>query len=143
MKKIMIIAAAFFFSAAIMAADDKPIDTSRLPESARAFLNANFPGEQILYVTKEDDLILPDYNVSLANGYLVEFFHDGSFEKISSVNGIPSELVPVQIIEFVKVRYPDAFFVEYGLDRRHYEVKLSNRMELKFNKNFYLIEIDD
>ena len=58
MKKILTITAAFFFFAAIMAADNKPIDVNRLPDAARTFLNENFPGEQILYVTKDDDLIL-------------------------------------------------------------------------------------
>ena len=143
MKKILTITAAFFFFAAIMAADNKPIDVNRLPDASRTFLNENFPGEQILYVTKDDDLIMPDFNVALANGMFIEFYNNGALEKIDAKTGVPADLIPIQIIEFVKVRYPDAYFVEYKVDRRHYEVKLSNRMELKFNNNFNLIEIDD
>ena len=43
----------------------------------------------------------------------------------------------------VKATYPDAVITEYEIGRRHYEIKLSNRLELKFNRNFALVEIDD
>lgn len=143
MKKILTLSAALFMFAAIMTADDRPVDFSRLPEPVKAFLNTNYPDIQVLYSTKEDDLVLPDYNVALANGVNLEFYHDGALKKIECRDGVPVGLIPVQIVEFAKVRYPDAYFVSYELDKRHYEVKLSNRLELKFNKNFNLMEIDD
>lgn len=143
MKKILTLSAALFMFAAIMTADDRPVDFSRLPEPVKTFLNTNYPGVQVLYSTKEDDLVLPDYNVALANGVSLEFYHDGALKKIESREGVPVGQIPVQIVEFAKVRYPDAYFVSYELDKRHYEVKLSNRLELKFNKNFNLMEIDD
>jgi hypothetical protein len=143
MKKIMIIFAALFLSAAIVSADNRAIDASKLPAEAKAFMEKNFPGEQILYATQEDDLFLPDYDVALANGVLLEFYNNGSLEKIACRTGISLDLIPVPTIEFIKVRYPDAFFVEYKVDKREFEVTLSNRMELKFNKNYNLIGIDD
>lgn len=139
----MIIFAALFLSAAIVSADNRAIDASKLPAAAKAYMEKNFPGEQILYATQEDDLFLPDYDVALANGVLLEFYNNGSLEKIACRTGISLDLIPVPIIEFVKVRYPDAFFVEYKVDKREFEVTLSNRMELKFNKNYNLIGIDD
>ena len=135
--------AAVFFFAVIAAADDKPIGQDDLPVAARTFLNENFSGVQIIYASKDDDTILPDYNVTLADGASLEFYNDGAFKKIESKAGVPVGLIPVQIVEFVKVRYPDAYFIEYGIDRKHYEVKLSNRLELKFNKNYNLIKTDD
>jgi hypothetical protein len=139
----MIIFAALFLSAAIVSADNRAIDASKLPAAAKAYMERNFPGEQILYATQEDDLFLPDYDVALANGVLLEFYNNGSLEKIACRTGISLDPIPVPIIEFVKVRYPDAFFVEYKVDKREFEVTLSNRMELKFNKNYNLIGIDD
>ena len=47
------------------------------------------------------------------------------------------------IKDYVKMHYPDAFFVEYEIGRKSYEVKLSNRLEIKFNRSFNVIEIDD
>lgn len=143
MKKILIISAALFMFAAIAKADDKPISADKLPEAARTFLKTNYPAENILYATREDGLVYPDYEVTLANGVHVEFYSDGALKSIESKDGVPADLIPIQIVEFVKVRYPDAYFIHYEVDRRHFEVKLSNRLELKFNRNFNLMEIDD
>ena len=79
----------------------------------------------------------------LANGVKIQFEHSGALEKIESRAGIPVELIPFQIRDYVKMHYPDAIFVEYEIGKRSYEVKLSNRLELKFNRNFNVIEIDD
>ena len=143
MRKMFIFIAVLLASTAIAVADEKPIDVNSLPTPARDFLNSNFPGEKIIFATVEDELLYPDYNVVLSNGVSVEFYNDGALEKLECRTGIPEVFVPIQIVEFVKVRYPDAYFIEYNLDRRHYEVKLSNRLELKFNKNFNLLKIDD
>jgi hypothetical protein len=143
MKRILTISAAIFFFAAVVMADDRPITMEQLPAAARTFINTNYPEVQVLFSTKEDDIVLPDYNVALANGVSLEFYNNGALKKIESRDGIPSDFVPVQIVEFVKVRYPDAHFMSYEVDKRHYEVKLSNRLDLKFNKNYNLIEIDD
>jgi hypothetical protein len=116
---------------------------NQLPAPAQTFINANYPGEKISYATKDDDFILPDYNVMLANGVKIQFENSGALEKIESRAGVPEELVPFQIRDYVKIHYPEAIFIEYEIGRRSYEVKLSNRLELKFNNNFQLIEVDD
>lgn len=143
MKKIFIVAAIVLASLQIVKADDRPVTFSQLPAPAQTFINTNYPDEKISYATKDDDFILPDYNVMLANGVKIQFEHSGALEKIESRIGIPEDLVPFQIRDYVKMHYPDAIFVEYEIGKRSYEVKLSNRLELKFNKNYNVIEIDD
>ena len=143
MKKIFAIAAIALASLQIIKADDRPVTFAQLPAAAQAFINTNYPDEKISYATVDDDLILPDYNVMLANGVKIQFEHNGSLEKIESRAGVPENLIPFQIKDYVKLHYPDALFLGYELGRKSYEVKLSNRLELKFNKNFILIEIDD
>lgn len=143
MKKIFAVAAIVLASLQIVKADDRPVTFSQLPVPAQTFINTNYPDEKISYATKDDDFILPDYNVMLANGVKIQFEHSGALEKIESRVGIPVELIPFQIRDYVKMHYPDAIFVEYEIGKRSYEVKLSNRLELKFNRNFNVIEIDD
>lgn len=143
MKKIFAIAAIALASLQIIKADDRPVTFNQLPAAAQAFINTNYPGEKISYATIDDDFVRPDYNVMLANGVKVQFENSGALEKIESRNGIPEGLVPVQIKDYVKMHYPDAFFVEYEIGRKSYEVKLSNRLEIKFNRSFNVIEIDD
>lgn len=143
MKKIFAIAAIALASLQLLKADDRPVTFNQLPAPAQTFVNAHYAGEKISYATVDDDFILPDYYVMLANGVKIQFEHNGSLEKIEARAGVPEDIIPYQIRDYVKVHYPDAVFVEYEIGKRSYEVKLSNRLELKFNKNFNLIEIDD
>lgn len=136
----MISLAAF---AAALSADDRPMAFEKLPVAAKEYIQTNFPGEKTTMVTKDDDLIFADYTVMLSNGIELEFEHSGALTQISSPNGIPAELVPVSIRNYVQTHYPDAGYLDFEIGKRTYEVKLTNRMELKFNNNFHIIEVDD
>ncbi len=143
MKKIVLTLIGISAFAAALSADDRPIGFDRLPEPAKEYIQTNFPGEKTTMVTKDDDLIFADYTVMLSNGIRLEFGHSGALTQISSPNGIPAELVPVSIRNYVQAHYPDAGYLDFEIGRRTYEVKLTNRMELKFNNNFHIIEVDD
>jgi hypothetical protein len=143
MKKTLILFAALFFSAAVLPAENKSIAAHRLPDAVINFLDAYFPDEQIIYASREDELIYPDYDVLLTNGISLEFYNNGTIAKVACDDGISNEFVPVPIIEFVKKMYPGAYFIEYELESRHYAVKLSNHIELKFDKHFNIVKIDD
>lgn len=143
MKKFFVLLAVSLASLSIMKADDRPVTFAQLPAPAQAFINTNYPDDKVSYATVDDDFIRPDYSVVLVSGVRLQFDNDGSLEKIEARAGVPEGLVPVQIKEYVKATYPDAVITEYEIGRRHYEIKLSNRLELKFNRNFALVEIDD
>ena len=136
----MISLAAF---AAALSADDRPMAFEKLPVAAKEYIQTNFPGEKTTMVTKDDDLIFADYTVMLSNGIKLEFEHSGALAQISSPSGIPAELVPVSIRNYVQTHYPDAGYLDFEIGKRTYEVKLTNRMELKFNNSFHIIEVDD
>jgi hypothetical protein len=51
--------------------------------------------------------------------------------------------VPEAISKFVADSYPQMKILEIDHDRRGYDVKLSNRMELKFDSQYQLVGIDD
>ena len=143
MKKIALTLIALAAFAAALSADDRPMAFEKLPAPAKEYIQTNFPGEKTTMVTKDDDLIFADYTVMLSNGIKIEFDHSGALTQISSPDGIPAEQVPVSIRNYVKAHYPDAGYLEFEIGRHTYEVKLTNRMELKFNKNFHIIEVDD
>ena len=125
-------------------ADDRPVTVDQLPQAARTFLNVNFPDDKISFATKDDDLIRPDYQVVLASGVMVKFNNAGDLEEIESRGKeIPDGIIPIQIVEMVKGHYPDVMITGYEVGRRTHEVKLSNRIELKLDRNFNVIEIDD
>ncbi len=130
-------------SLSIAKADDRPVTFQQLPAVAQTFINTNFPDEKISYATKDDDFIHPEYKVVFVSGLRLQFNHNGSMEAIEFRGGVPEKFIPVQIKDYVNLHYPDAFFVEYEIGKRSYDVKLSNRLELTFNRNFILSEIDD
>ncbi len=142
MKRMITLVAIAIASLSIAKADDRPVTFQQLPASAQTFINTNFPDEKISYSTK-DDIVYPDYKVVFVSGLRLQFNHNGSMEAIEFRGGVPDKFIPAQIKEYVKIHYPDAFFVEYEVGKRSYEVKLSNRLDLTFNRNFILVEIDD
>ena len=82
--------------------EDRPVDFNRLPAPAQAFVNGYYSDVKVLYVTKDDDIILPDYSVRLENGVELQFANNGELEKIEAPAGVPDGIVPVQIVEYVK-----------------------------------------
>ena len=144
MKRMFITIAIVLASVTIAKADDRPVTFEQLPKAAQTFINTNFPKDKVSFATVDDDIIAPDYEVALVSGVMMQFRHDGRLESIKSRTGnIPAGIIPQQIINGVKGYYPDAMILEYDIDRLSYEVKLSNRMEIKFDRNFNIIEIDD
>ena len=116
--------------------EDRPIDFNKLPASAQTFVKTNYSDVPVMYVTKDDDIILPDYTVRLQNGVEIKFGNNGALESIKDPDGVPAGVVPMQITDYVKANYPQVEIIEYEVDRNSYDVKLSNRLELKFNSSF-------
>lgn len=144
MKRFLIVMACVLGTMSLVKADDKPITIDQLPQAARTFLNVNFPDDKVSFATKDDDLFRPDYQVVLASGVMVKFNNAGVLEEIESRGKeIPEGIIPMQIVEMVKRYYPDVMMTGYEVGKRTYEVKLSNRIELKLNKSFNVIEVDD
>ena len=143
MKKIFTILAVSMAFAMTAKADDRPVTYEQLPASAQAFISQYYPEDTVSYATRDDDFIMPEYTVVLVSGVKIQFENNGSLDKITAKGGVPSALVPVQIKDYVDRHYTDVVIREYEVGRRTYEVKLSNGMELKFNRNFVLIGIDD
>ena len=144
MKRTLITLALVLVTFAIVKADDRPVTFNQLPQAAQTFINTNYPDEKVAFATVDDDIIRPDYHVALVNGVMLQFEHSGSLEKIETRNGnIPAGIIPVQISEVVKQYYPEVQIVGYEIGKRSYEVKLSNRMEMKFTTKFQVIELDD
>ena len=55
---------------------------------------------------------------------------------------VPGAIVPQQIKDYVAQKYPDAKIVKIERMRRGYEISLSSRIELEFDRNFKVVDID-
>ncbi len=143
MKRFLFLAMAILALACTSSGEDRPITFDKLPEPAQKFIKANFAGEKTALITKDKDIIAPDYEVTFVSGTSLEFDYKGGLKKIEAkAAGIDEKLIPEPIRTYVNDHFPGNRYIEYSIERNSYEVELSNRMELKFNSRFELIEID-
>ena len=143
MKKIMTIIVSAMFIVPMACADDKALEFNKLPAAAKEFIRTYFPKDKVL-LTTADDGVRPDYEVMMESGSSVGFKHNGTLEKVEMKDSaVPDGIVPYQIVSYVTSKYPEAWIVEYETDNKEYEVKLSNRIEMKFDTKFKLIGIGD
>lgn len=124
--------------------DNKPITLDRLPHKAQTFLKQHFPDCKATFVTQDDDLIAKDYEVMLENGVKIDFASSGEWQDVEVRQGsVPAAIIPADIASYVKQRYSTERITRIERDRYTWEVELSNGLELKFDKYFRLIDIDD
>ena len=83
------------------------------------------------------------YEVVFTNGDKVEFDRDGRWKEIScKQSSVPPALVPAAISRYVKSHYAGRRIVKLERDRKEFEVNLDNGVEITFNKNFQVTDID-
>lgn len=142
MKKsiLMVLVLVLTMSMAMMADNDRVISFDQLPPQAQTLLKTHFAEKVPLIVTVDWD----DYTVMYQSGEKLEFDKKGNWKNINcKTSAVPSVLIPEQIKASVEQTFPGASVIKIDRDRRGYDVKLNNGMELEFNKKFQMVDIDD
>jgi hypothetical protein len=128
----------------ILDRDERQIEFNELPSTAQNFIKKHFASEQPSYVIKEVGLVSNEYEVVFESGLKLEFGNNGDWKEIKCHEGeVPTALVPNKIADYVTKRYPTAVIKQLKRERYEWEVKLSGGLELTFDKNFKLVDIDD
>lgn len=147
MKKItaiLVLAAALFTSAAAYASDDRPVTVAELPAPAQQFIKTHFADVAVSYAKMDKGILDTSYDVIFVDGRKVEFAKNGDWSEVDCKHSqVPSGIVPMPINTYVKTNYPEQKIVKIDRDNRDYEVELQNGLDLKFDKSFKLIGIDD
>jgi len=124
----------------VMADSDRVITFDQLPAAAQTMLKKYFADKVPLIVTVDWD----DYKVMYQSGEKVEFDKKGEWKDLDcKVSAVPTALIPEQIKAKVKTTFPGATIIKLDRDRRGYDVKLNNGIELEFDKKFQIVEMDD
>ena len=144
MKKVFIAIACVFTLVTNACADNyQPIDRTQLPEKAQTFLSTYFPEAKISLARKEIDVMELNYDVIFTDGCKVEFDRKGNWTEVDCLtHPLPSGIVPEAIEKVIRTQYPEAQATKIERDHREFDVKLDNRVELTFNKNMQLVDID-
>lgn len=143
MKKIkffLLMAVAMTMSLNVMADDDDRVITyQQLPQAAQSFLKQHFAKKVPLVVTADYD----DFTIMYESGEKVEFDVKGNWKEVTCRGSkVPNAIVPEQIMTYVQKNYPGKSVVKLDRHRSVYEVKLNNGMEIEFNRNFQVIDVD-
>lgn len=146
MKK-MVLSAVFLFAAftSVMAftGDDRPVTFEQLPEKAQQFIKQHFGDRKISYAKQDTDWFDGDYEVRFVDGDKVAFRRNGDWEEVECKGTqVPAAIVPQAISGYVAKQHPDERIIEIERDARGYEIKLSNRIEIKFDKKGNLFRYD-
>ncbi len=121
---------------------EKVVSTDRLPGNAQTYITQHFSGHEILQVVKERDDLKTSYEVYLSEGYKLDFDKNGKIRGVEGSNRLPDSVVPPSLLTYVNSQYPDQFVRDWELDDRGQEIKLSNGMELQFDKEGNFLRID-
>ena len=131
------------FNIVANAVNDKPINVNELPAKAQTLLSKHFKGQKVMLATIETGVVSRSYDVVLRNGTKLEFDKKGNLTEIDCKQGIvPSQLIPQPIKNYLKENYRGETVRKIELNKKEYEVELTNGIDLTFNKHFQLIDID-
>ena len=131
------------FNIVANAGNDKPINVNELPAKAQTLLSKHFKGQKVMLATIEFGVVSRSYDVVLRNGTKLEFDKKGNLTEIDCKQGfVPSQLIPQPIKNYLKENYRGEAVRKIKLNKKEYEVELTNGIDLTFNKHFQLIDID-
>lgn len=125
------------------ASPDRPISKEQLPAMAQQFLQEYFPSAEVTAAHEDGDIVQREYDVMLDDGTHIEFAADGRWLEIESREALPRGIVPPSIVTYTAKHYPSLTIHRIERSRREWEVSLSNGVEIRFNRRFSVISIDD
>ena len=124
--------------------NDQPIGVEQLPQPAQLLLKSHFGAFKIVLAELDNSLLDKSYEVKFANGGSIEFDKRGNWTEIDCKGtAVPGALVPPPIARYVQETWKDATIVKIEKDRKHYEIELSNQLEVTFDEQFRVIDVDD
>ena len=144
MKKLLFLLVCLFtMQTVVRADDDKPIEVSQMPQIAQTFIKQHFADRKIALSKMESVFFQKSYEVIFTDGDKVDFDKKGNWTEVNCKHSsVPVAVIPAPILTYVKKTYADTKVLKIERDDKDYEVALSNRMELKFDTQFKLIDIE-
>lgn len=131
------------FQIQAFADNDKPISVTQLPVAAQQMIKKHFKNKKVALAKMETGLLDKSYEVVFTNGEKLEFDRKGNWTEIEcKLSAVPAGVVPVKIANHIKANYPGSKVLKLEKDNNEYDVKLSNNIEITFNKNFQVTDID-
>ncbi len=146
MKKYFAAAALLFAGITASFADgrERPITLDQLPAAAQEFLSANFKNLTLAFAIEDPQFIGSEYEVTYTDRTEVDFDNDGAWTSVECrYAAVPEAIVPAQIRDYVAKSFAGQTIRKIERNKYTWEAELMNGLEIKFDKNFQVIDIDD
>lgn len=136
MKKVILLFVCLFTMQFVAHADnDKPIQIGQLPKTAQEFIQKYFSTDSVSYAKMETEFVDKSYDVIFTNGSKVEFDKRGEWKEVDCKRKVvPAGIVPEAIEKHIKMTHVGQQVTKIERNKQGYEAKLSNGMELKYDK---------
>jgi uncharacterized protein YuzE len=143
-KMLIILITTILAMLGIISCKDTIVPAEKMPSVAKSFVEEYFPGTPVSYVKKEPKLTGAAYEIVLQDGTEIEFNSKGEWNKVDCKRkAVPAKLIPATITDYVNNNFPGQFIVKIAKEHFGTEIELDNDLELKFDKNGKLMNIDD
>ncbi|OUN76811.1 hypothetical protein B5G09_09350 [Alistipes sp. An54] len=146
MKKIFLTAALLLAGITVtLAGNDRPITVDKLPAAAQNFLKSYFSDLTVAYAVEDPKFAGSEYEVTYTDRTEVEFDTKGEWTSVErKYTAVPAAIVPKQITDYVaKSNFPNQEIRKIERNAYTWEIELTNGLEIKFDRNFRVIDIDD
>ena len=146
MKKIFLTAALLLAGITVtLAGNDRPITVDKLPAAAQNFLKSYFSDLTVAYAVEDPKFAGSEYEVTYTDRTEVEFDTKGEWTSVErKYTAVPAAIVPKQNTDYVgKSNFPSQEIRKIERNAYTWEIELTNGLEIKFDRNFRVIDIDD
>lgn len=135
----------FLLAGGFIFAQDKAINASQLPKTAKNFLASHFKGVAVGAAIEDREIYgVDEYQVYLANGMKVEFDSSGDWKEVDGKHQkLPYAFIPASIRNYAAKNFPNTYIVKIEKERWSYKAELSNGLDLEFDRKGNFKRIDD
>lgn len=119
------------------------IQGNQVPQKIKTYLETHFIQYPVLQVLEDRDGFTLTYDVTLQQGYFLEFNRKMEIEEVTGSQPIPNSVVPSGILTYVQTHFSDHLILSWDLSDRIQEVTLDNGMQLEFDKEGNFLRIDN
>ena len=119
------------------------IQGNQVPEKIKTYIETHFPQLSVLQVLEDRDGFTLTYDVTLQQGYFLEFNRKMEIEEVTGIEPIPNSVVPSNILTYVQTQFSEQSILSWDLSDRIQEVTLDNGIQLEFDKEGNFLRIDN
>ena len=143
MKRVTFVAMLLgIFCLTACAKGKQPIALDKLPKPVKTAAMQYYTPDEILFITIDNELCKDEYEFTLADGTKIEFYENGQLHKVKSQQGVPENLIPANMLKYIKATFPNSIVTEYKNERMMKKIEINNDVDLVFNRKGKFLRID-